>query len=138
MQHISQPIYFTRGWLFPPQFEAQGKTVKMAIDQDNIRQSLMILLSTVPGERFMHPTYGCDLRRFLFQDVNQGFMTRLKEALLDAITRYESRIKINDIVIALQDSQNGHLTIDLQYTILATVRADTLRYTLNLKEGSIG
>jgi phage baseplate assembly protein W len=135
MQSFSQLTYFTRGWSFPPRFAAQGNTVQMVTDQEDIQQSLIILLSTVPGERFMHPTYGCDLRRFLFQDISQGFITRLKEALFDAITRYEPRIKIEDIVIALQDNQNGKLTIDLQYTILATVRSDSLRYTLALQEG---
>ena len=31
-----------------------------------IRQSLMLLLATVPGERVMRPDYGCPLDRLMF------------------------------------------------------------------------
>src|SRR4030095_8620470 len=31
-----------------------------------IRQSIMLLLTTVPGERVMRPDYGCPLHRLLF------------------------------------------------------------------------
>ena len=88
MPDTMQPNYFTRGWSFPPQFGLKGSTVQMAIDQEDIQQSLTILLFTLPGERFMHPTYGADVKQFLFQEMSQGFITHLKEILTDAITRY--------------------------------------------------
>ena len=32
-----------------------------------VRQSLMLLLSTQPGERIMRPEFGCDLYRLVFE-----------------------------------------------------------------------
>lgn len=135
MQKINQPTYFARGWQFPPQFDKHGQTVQMVIDEDDIKQSLLILLSTLPGERLLYPTYGCDLHRFLFQEMSQGFITHLKDVLLDTITRYETRVKVDDIVINLQDSLSGQLAISLHYTVLATTQQNELQYTLVLQEG---
>src|SRR5262245_66442213 len=36
-------------------------------DEASVRQSILLLLSTAPGERVMRPDYGCDLRRLLFE-----------------------------------------------------------------------
>ena len=44
-------------------------SVVMVSDTVDIAESLRILLSTYPGERVMLPTYGCGLRRMVFEDV---------------------------------------------------------------------
>ena len=50
--------FFGKGWAFPLVFQNQGRSVQMAEAEEDIRQSLNILLSTQLGERVMHPGFG--------------------------------------------------------------------------------
>ena len=53
--------FLGRGWSFPPRFDDRQYTIMMVEEEEDIRQSLRILFSTLPGERLMKPDYGCDL-----------------------------------------------------------------------------
>ena len=44
---------------------ADGR-LQMVAGADAVRQSILLLLSTRPGERVMRPEYGCDLYRLAF------------------------------------------------------------------------
>ena len=52
----SDKSFLGTGWSFPPEFNPYG-SVKKVSDEEDIRESLVILLSTSPGERIMQPTY---------------------------------------------------------------------------------
>lgn len=63
-------------------------------DDAAIRQSLLLLLSTRPGERVMRPTYGCDLDRLVFSpndDTTAGLGMHLVQ---QAVSRWEPRIEV--------------------------------------------
>ncbi len=45
-----------------PQLSAGGR-IETIGGEKSIRQSILLLLATAPGERVMHPDYGCNLHR---------------------------------------------------------------------------
>ena len=45
--------------------------VAMVSGDDSVRQALLLLLSTIPGERLMRPTYGSELHRLVFAPNDQ-------------------------------------------------------------------
>ena len=56
-------------WIADPIGRAPGQPdgrIDMVEDDASIRQSILLLLSTSPGERVMRPDYGCLLRRVVF------------------------------------------------------------------------
>ena len=68
-----------RGWRFVhPDFDDGGEFVGLPlsaqggigmVEGDNaVRQAILLLISTVPGERVMRPDYGCDLYQLLFSE----------------------------------------------------------------------
>ena len=59
------------GWAFPPRFAAGGAEVAMATGNDDIEQSLAILLATRRGERVLQDDFGCELGDFLFGEYNR-------------------------------------------------------------------
>lgn len=65
----SNQDFLGTGWAFPPQFSSNKQSVNLCKDEVDIKQSLTILLSTMPGERMMHPTYGCHLHRMVFAEL---------------------------------------------------------------------
>jgi phage baseplate assembly protein W len=44
------------GWSFPPQFDLRHRGAVTVSEEEDIEQSLVILLSTHPGERVMQPS----------------------------------------------------------------------------------
>ncbi len=111
------------GWSFPPSFERETGTVQMVSAEDDIRQSLNILLSTSLGERAMQPKYGCNLNDYLFEPLNSSVIGYIKDLVEHAILYYEPRIIADKIEVTAQDSMEiieGRFTISIEYLIPET------------------
>src|SRR5688572_25358303 len=111
------------GWSFPPAFNKEAGTVEMVSDEQDIKQSLDILLSTSLGERVMQPKYGCNLNDYLFEDLNSSTIGYIKDRVANSILYYEPRITVEKIDVAGDDSRDlleGRFTITVEYTIPGT------------------
>ena len=91
--------FLGRGWAFPTQLRRGGSSVDMVADVQDIQQSLRILLGTIPGERVMVEKFGCDLSRFLFEEIDQRLLNKLKRLVSDAVLEFEPRIKLESVDI---------------------------------------
>ncbi|WP_340065865.1 GPW/gp25 family protein [Ascidiimonas aurantiaca] len=113
--------FLGQGWSFPPTFSNNGnRGIIMVANEEDIRQSLEILLSTSLGERTMLPEYGCDLQSYLFDTISNSKVHFLKELVRTAIINYEPRIDLNEVLIDYSDYQEGIIRIELDYTIETT------------------
>ena len=93
-QHIP---FLGQGWSFPPTFSKAVGGMKLESGGNDIRDSLEILLSTLPGERKMNPEYGCDLTPLLFESLTLSLRKRMSEKIKDSILRFEPRILIEQV-----------------------------------------
>jgi hypothetical protein len=106
--------------------------IEMVEDDASIRQAILLLLSTRPGERVMRPDYGCDLERLVFwpnDDTTAGLAIHYVRTALD---RWEPRIQILRLQTARTDADPGRLEIGLTYQIRANRRADSLQFSVGL------
>jgi len=108
------------GWAFPPQFDQPAALVSMISDEEDIRSSLEILLSTRPGERVMQPRYGCNLDELLFEPLTTTFKTYMKDLIATAILYFEPRIDVNKIDMDETNELDGKVIISIEYTIRST------------------
>jgi len=111
------------GWSFPPNFDNETGSVDLVSDQQDIQQSLNILLSTSLGERVMQPKYGCNLNDYMFESLNSSVIGYIKDLVEHAILFYEPRILVSKIEVTGQDSFDlfeGRFTISVDYTIPET------------------
>ncbi|WP_312177453.1 GPW/gp25 family protein [Chryseobacterium sp.] len=108
------------GWSFPPEFnETEGK-LAMTSDVEDINNSLIIHLSTRPGERVMFPNYGCDLQEMLFKPLDLTLITQMKGIVERAILYHEPRINILSIEINAQNEIEGEILIEINYEVRNT------------------
>jgi len=128
--------FLGRGWGFPPEFNRESKGGKMLEDEDDIRSSLQILLSTRPGERVMVPGYGCNLDELLFSPLTLTLKTFVVDLIRTAILYYEPRIDVHSIDIDPVDEQHGVLLIHIDYTIRATNSRMNVVYPFYKEEGN--
>lgn len=114
-------------WSFPLHFDPYGKTVETVYDDESIKQSLYMLLSTSPGERIMEPEYGCDLKPLAFERLTLSLETQMKNDIKKAIETFESRIDIKSIT--LEDVEvDGCINIKIDYSIKTNKNNHTMVY----------
>ena len=123
------------GWAFPPAFTKGVSGVHMVSDDEDIQQSLNILLTTAVGERIMRPDYGCDLRPYLFEPINTTLETLIKDIVETAILYHEPRIELLDLTLTDQ-SLEGILLIEIDYRIRSTNTRANFVYPFYKNEAS--
>lgn len=99
-----------------------------------IRQSIMILLSTRPGERVMRPEYGCPLHRLAFEGNDAATRGLAFHYIRTALTRWEPRIDI--VALAAEpgaEFESGRLAVRLEYRVRATSEIAAIRFELDLQ-----
>jgi hypothetical protein len=132
---IDENSFLGQGWSFPPTFKRGEHSIQMVDEEEDIRQSLMILLSTIKGERIMIPDYGANMEELLFEPLTVSLATRMSKHIEKAILFFEPRIKTEDVNFAL-DTENGLVEIRIDYTIVATNNRRNIVYPYYLNEGT--
>ena len=98
-----------------------------------IRQAILLLLATAPGERVMRPDYGCDLHRLMFSPADDTTAGLAIHYVRTALERWEPRIELLavDAVQSAEDPTRLELVID--YRVAASGRTDRLSHTVDLE-----
>ena len=104
----------------------QGRDIKASYDLNAIRNSLGNLFNTNPGERFLLPEYGSDIRRYLFEPISTVMGQQIAREIISSITRWEPRVTVVNVdVLGIRDSN--------EYQINIIIRVPFLRSVLNVK-----
>lgn len=125
------------GWSFPPTFDRLRATVLMAKADQDVRESLWILLSTSLGERVMVPGYGCDLMSKVFSTLTTTTANEICALISRAILDWEPRVTVEDISVAELDVRSGLVNISIDYTIRQTNTRSNLVYPFYLNEATL-
>ena len=104
---------------FNPPFYKPGSILPTQTDERLIKNDVLQLLMTIPGEREFRPEFGTDLRTFVFEQIDKFSVDSLKRSILSSIDKNEPRIQVDDLIIERKDDDNmivvklyAHLTID--------------------------
>lgn len=124
------------GWSFPPQFYSSGAEIEMVSDEQDIRQSLFILFGTSLNERVMFSSYGCELSRYLFEEIDQSLINGLTGIIEDAILNNEPRINTDSVNVTQSSTEAGLLLISIYYTIRATNNRYNMVYPFYINEAN--
>lgn len=124
------------GWSFPPEFKESTKAVIMLTDENDIKSSLEILLSTKIGERIMQPKYGCNMDELLFNPLNRTLKTFVSELIKTAILYHEPRIDVEKIDITKGDDLSGELLVLIDFKVRATNSRINMVYPFYKQEGT--
>jgi phage baseplate assembly protein W len=126
--------FLGRGWSFPVSFSKTG-FARMSEHEDDIEESLRILLMTYPGERLMQPEYGSRLRDFCFESFSLRMETLIKAEIRRAVLMNEPRVEIDDISV-VQTERIGVLQINVAYVVCSTNNRRNLVFPFYLNEAT--
>lgn len=127
--------YLGKGWSFPPTFIPNSGVTLVSAEED-ICQSLQILLSTSLGERVLQPTYGCNLTELMFEPLSPTVTSNIKELVRMAILYHEPRIRLNNLDLTMPPEELGLVLITVDYTIRSTNSRFSFVYPFYLEEGA--
>jgi len=132
-----------RAWQFiPPDFDESDRKpglqltprgrIAMVEDAEAVRQAILLLLATVPGERVMRPDYGCELHLLLFSPNDDTTAGLAIHYVRRALERWEPRIDILDLDASGSPDHPERIDIRLSYRLRATQQVNQLTYPLDL------
>ncbi|MDE5965837.1 MAG: GPW/gp25 family protein [Lachnospiraceae bacterium] len=110
-----------------------GRMEESAYDE-NIRQSIYLIIMTKKGERVMRPDFGCDIHRYLFASVDYTLLMRMRQAIKDALVRWEPRITDIEVDVKNQKRDDNALEINISYRVRYTNSPYNLVFPFYLKE----
>lgn len=108
--------FLGKGFRFPVSLNLNGGVSTSALEE-NVRQSIFIILGTAPGERINRPRFGCRIHDLMFAPNNPLTSARAEVFCEEAIYKYEPRVsKVKCIAQANPDEPN-RLDIRIEYVI---------------------
>jgi uncharacterized protein len=113
--------FLGNGWRFPIQPDANGSLGYVAGDQ-NVEQSLHVLLMTRLGERVMRGDFGTDAPRLVFAPGSPQYLRLLEKTIQDAVRDWEPRVDLNRVSAESDpDPQRAsRITVSISYTVRQT------------------
>lgn len=119
--------FLGRGWAFPVTFLRDSSQVSLVENEEDIRQSLIILLNTTIGERVLRPEYGANMEDLLFEALNVTTATMITNRIKRAILFHEPRVKVEEVDMR-PDFQEGRIEVLISYFIISTNNRQNLVY----------
>jgi phage baseplate assembly protein W len=110
---------------------ARGE-IDMVSDGASIRQAILLLLSTTPGERVMRPDYGCDLFRLAFAPNDDTTAGLAIHYVRRAVERWEPRVELLRLDATRNPSRPELLDLFLEYRVRATQDTEQLTFSYAL------
>jgi len=75
----------------------QGPDLKASYDEEAIKNSLINIFNTIPGERFLIPEFGTNLLQYIFQPVTEATARAIGNSILNTIERWEPRVIVENV-----------------------------------------
>lgn len=121
-----------QGLAFPPRVGADGR-LALSAGEDNVRESMRIILLTEPGERVMREDFGAGLRRFLLEPSTVTTHALIRERIALTLARWEPRIVVEDVVVEPDEDDPRLVGVTVLFRLVATQAAGRLGLTLQLE-----
>lgn len=123
--------FLGQGWAFP--LATNAGQVQWSGGNDDIRQAIVIILQTMPGERVMVPTFGCRLGELQFAADNAATRGLAKLYTQQALDLWEPRIDVQRITASIDADNRSRLLVSIDFVVRETNRPDNLVYPFYLK-----
>ena len=128
--------FLGRGWKFPVGVDPASGRIAMSEFEQDIRESIRIILSTAPGERVMRPDFGCGIHDLAFAPISRATLGLFESRVRDSIIQFESRIEIVSLDFDTSEARNGRLIINFKFRVRETNHEFNLVFPFYLTEGT--
>jgi phage baseplate assembly protein W len=124
------------GVAFPLGVDAQGRIAMRSLE-DQVRQSILLILRTARGERVMRPDFGAGLEQLVFAPLTGTTVALAEHQAKEALIRFEPRIEVLSLIGRVDPSREGVLLLELEYRVRRTDVTFNLVYPFYVERGEL-
>ena len=127
--------FIGKGWRFPI---VPGPTGALAWSEadDDVEQSLRLLLLTRVGERVMRGDFGSRLGELVFAPGSQQNLRAIEAEVRTTIERFEPRAEVLEVTAEADRADPTKITVALSYRVRRSNTRDTLVFPFYLVRGA--
>lgn len=107
----------------------QNKRLAMYTNEQAVKRSIRNILLTDYTERFYNPKFGAGLKTFLFEDISTITANLIRDAIRDAIEKYEKRARVSEVLVIPNDYNNSY-EVNIFYEVINSVNPQNITLTL--------
>ncbi|ACY16109.1 GPW/gp25 family protein [Haliangium ochraceum] len=125
--------FLGKGWRFPVAINLTGGISSSNLEE-NVRESIFIILGTAPGERLMRPAFGCRIHDLMFAPNNYVTAALSEHYCQEALLKFEPRIRNVAVEAAPSSAEPSRLDIRISYAVGDTNDRRNLVYPFYLRQ----
>ena len=122
------------GWKFPVEVDVHGNIATSSYEK-NIEESIRIILSTTPGERGMHPDFGCKINENVFFPNSSRTVSLAVHYVEEAIVKWEPRVILKSVTGEADSDNPVKINIKINYEIRSVNTFFNMVYPFYLERG---
>lgn len=120
------------GWKFPIQLDEVTGKIKTVEDNQNIKQSIRMILDTQLQERKIVPNFGSEIRSYMFGVVNPIYIADIRRSVRSAIEMWQKNIKDLNVSVKATDGPIAKVEVNVDY--ITNLEPTQERFTKKLDE----
>jgi phage baseplate assembly protein W len=102
------------------------------------RENLKNLILTKKGERLLNPTFGCDIWKVLFEQMDGNLIeNQIETSILDAVSIWLPYLSIDEIIFDYDDNDidNNKIGLDIKFSLISNPNlGESVQITVNNNE----
>jgi hypothetical protein len=99
------------------------------------RENLKNLILTKKGERLLNPTFGCDIWKVLFEQMDGNLIeNQIETSILDAVSIWLPYLSIDEIIFDYDDNDidNNKIGLDIKFSLISNPNlGESVQITVN-------
>ena len=107
-------------WKFPIETDTMTGRIKTSEPDQDIQESIRIILLTRKGERVMNPEFGCGIHDFVFNRMETTRLNMLEKEIQSVLIRWEPRIGDLSVSVVPDTQEAEKYLIQIRYSVIAT------------------
>lgn len=120
------------GWKFPIQLDEVTGKIKTVEDNQNIKQSIRMILDTQLQERKIVPNFGSEIRSYMFGVVNPIYIADIRRSVRSAIEMWQKNIRDLNVSVKATDGPIAKVEVNVDY--ITNLEPTQERFTKKLDE----
>ena len=128
--------FLGRGWRFPILPDASG-SLGYSSGDENVEQSLRILLMTALGDRVMRPDFGTTAERLLFAPGSVRYLRLLETSVREAVRDWEPRVDLLGVSAEPDAADATRVLVSVEYRVRQTNSRQNLVFPFYLEQAGV-
>ena len=120
-----------QGVSFPPRLGPDGRWAWSSGEQ-NVRESIRVILMTELGERLRRPDFGAGLTQYLFEPNTVTTRRQIQDRITKALAVFEPRVDVQSVAVEADPEDRDAALATIVYRLVATGAQEAVTTTIRM------